>query len=216
MRVNNLAGGCTTGVAHAVQTTKQDGVSALPEHEEVGMAVGNASEPTGQQQRGGEKLSQPLKPTSQGQPYWQLDDHGNASISPSIEIRVPKGTVAETRGREVLLYNASEHGPLAATLQPTPQAQKATEGNETAAASEAAAAASSPTPALPAEAALTATPSQTAGGTPVGKMRLPVGVSPEACSWDSTKTAEDGSRVIRCTLDREDVKRVPIKVIDEL
>merc|ERR1711920_92391 len=39
------------------------GVSALPEHEEVGMAVGNASEPTGQQQRGGEKLSQPLKPT---------------------------------------------------------------------------------------------------------------------------------------------------------
>jgi len=153
------------------------------------------------------KPTEPLKATSEGRPYWQLDDHGDSSVSPSIEIRVPKGTVAEARGREVLLYNASEHEPVAATAPATPPAQNATEGDETAASAESAAAAS-PSPAIPPQAGITPTP--------VGKMRLPVGVSPEACSWDATKSAEDGSRVIRCTLDREDVRRVPIKVIDEL
>jgi len=51
---------------------------------------------------------------------------------------------------------------------------------------------------------------------PVGKMRLPVGVSAEACSWDTARTAQDGGQVIKCPLDQRDVKSVPIKVIDEL
>jgi len=200
------------------------GVSRPPEHEEV--TAGNASESDAQQQGGGLnhgnlKHTEPLKAASNGRLYWQLDDRGNSSVSPSIEILVPKGTVAEARGREVLLYNTSEHEPPAAIVPPTPQAQKAIEGDGTAAASApgataaAAAAAESPS-AIPAQAGPTPTASQEAVGTPVGKMRLPVGVSPEACSWDSSKSAEDGSRVIRCTLDREDVRRVPIKVIDEL
>jgi len=190
------------------------GVSKVPEQEQVGASTGNATEPQGQQNL---KSTESAKAAPQSRPYWQLDDSGNSSNSPSIEIRVPKGTVAQARGREVLLYNASEQEPQAATVPPTPQVQKATEGDEKAAASAASAAADvSPSPATPAKTAPTATPSQAAVGTPVGKMRLPVGVSPDACNWDSTKSAEDGSHVIRCTLDREDVRRVPIKVIDEL
>jgi len=65
------------------------GVSQPPEHEEV--AAGNASDPDGQQQgeglnHGNIKHTEPLKAASDGRPYWQLDDRGNLSVSPSTEI----------------------------------------------------------------------------------------------------------------------------------
>jgi len=51
---------------------------------------------------------------------------------------------------------------------------------------------------------------------PVGKMKLPVGIAPDACVSDWSKE-KGGEQVLRCKLDRSDVKTVPIKVVgDEL
>jgi len=49
----------------------------------------------------------------------------------------------------------------------------------------------------------------------VGKVRLPVEVSPESCSWDGTAGQNDGN-VLKCKLAETDVKEVPILVVDEL
>merc|ERR1712039_261409 len=51
---------------------------------------------------------------------------------------------------------------------------------------------------------------------PIGKMRLPVGVSQEDCTWEPGRVNEDGSQVMKCKIAQNVVKQVPIKVIDEL
>ncbi|CAE7747745.1 unnamed protein product [Symbiodinium sp. KB8] len=50
--------------------------------------------------------------------------------------------------------------------------------------------------------------------TPIGKVKLPVEVSKESCKLGGA--AKDGGQVLRCKLEQEDVREVPIKVIDEL
>eukprot|EP00747_Dinoflagellata_sp_TGD_P168644 gnl/TRDRNA2_/TRDRNA2_195548_c0_seq1.p1 gnl/TRDRNA2_/TRDRNA2_195548_c0~~gnl/TRDRNA2_/TRDRNA2_195548_c0_seq1.p1 ORF type:complete len:608 (+),score=119.79 gnl/TRDRNA2_/TRDRNA2_195548_c0_seq1:30-1826(+) len=49
----------------------------------------------------------------------------------------------------------------------------------------------------------------------VGKVRLPVDVSPDSCSWDGTEGKDEGN-VLKCKLAETDVKEVPIRVVDEL
>jgi len=174
--------------------------------------------------QGGAKAERPAV-VSQGRPYWQLSGTENASDSPSIEIVVPKGTVAKAQGREVILYNASEPEAAATGPAPEPSAPGGSPAPE-ATAPKATVAASAEEGAAPdrgrgaSGSAATAAPfvptPQAPTATAVGKMRLPVGVSPETCSWDTARTAGDGNQVIKCQLDQRDVKSVPIKVIDEL
>lgn len=137
-----------------------------------------------------------------GRPYWQLSPD-NGEGSPSIEIMVPKGQVAKAKGRQVLLYNATDAeagagadaststGPGAAAAAGEVQAHGAAAGGASAA-------------------------SVSPSAAPVGKMRLPVGVSEESCVLDGSRVLEDGSQVLKCELAKNSVRQVPIKVIDEL
>lgn len=125
---------------------------------------------------------------SEGRPFWALSSATNGSGA-SIEIVVPQGTVAKAHGKEVLLYNASS----AENISPR---------------------------ALEKGAGTTWPPAAVAEGlavsaTPVGKMRLPVGVSPQDCSYDASRKAK-GAQVLKCKLDDGKVKRIPITVSDEL
>lgn len=54
------------------------------------------------------------------------------------------------------------------------------------------------------------------GATPLGKVKLPTGVLPDSCAWDESQTKNNGDKVMRCRLEQDEVKRVPIRVIDEL
>jgi len=110
-------------------------------------------------------------PNAAGRPYWKLT--GEAEGEPSIEVVVPKGTVATASGSQVLLYNA--------TAGAAPSEQPEQEGKATA---------------------------------PIGKVKLPVDVSKDSCKLGGT--AKDGGQVLKCKLEQEDVREVPIKVIDEL
>ncbi|CAE7486316.1 MLH3 [Symbiodinium natans] len=108
-------------------------------------------------------------------PYWKLT--GEAEGDPSIEVVVPKGTVASASGSEVLLFNATAtEGASSLSEQPP-----GTDVQEK---------------------------------TPIGKVKLPVDVSKESCKLG--ETAKDGGQVLKCKLEQEDVREVPIKVIDEL
>jgi len=149
----------------------------------------------------------PLQSAAHGRPYWQLTND-DASKEPEIEIVVPKGTVAKANGRQVLLYNTSD-ASSGESAPPTVAETKAGNGAEGLATE---ADASTTTGAAPV--AAEAAPAQSAA--PIGKMRLPVGVSQEDCTLESGRVNEDGSQVMKCKIAQNAVKQVPIKVIDEL
>jgi len=144
-----------------------------------------------------EEAQKPASSASHGgRPYWQLSKDEGQSGEPSIEIVVPKGTVPEAKGREVLFFNATGKGDASPEL----------EAGASAASEEAV------------DRTTTAEASANTGedASPVGKVRLPVGVNPKDCSWENGKLTEDGNQVLRCNLKKDEVKTVPIKVIDEL
>lgn len=150
----------------------------------------------------------PSQSVAHGRPYWQLtnDDVGK---EPEIEIVVPKGTVAKAQGRQVLLYNtsdASSNGATPLTTVAEPRVGGTTEGHAVEIE------ASTTTGAAPMATEAAAAPT----AAPIGKMRLPVGVSQEDCTWEPGRVNEDGSQVMKCKIAQNAVKQVPIKVIDEL
>lgn len=134
-----------------------------------------------------------------GRPYWQLsnDDAGGA---PSIEIVVPPGTVAKPQGNQVLLFNSTEpaaEGARRASAEDQPGSTPSSSQEETA--SKPAAEQGSPA----------------TEATPVGKVRLPVGVDPDSCEFENSKQSE-GGKVLKCKLDDKDIRNLPIRVLDEL
>jgi len=131
--------------------------------------------------------------SAQGRPTWQLAEAKDSNDA-SIDIVVPKGQVAKANGREVIFYNEGGAAPVAEA--PTGSSDEGGEG-----AADAAAQATATTP--------PAAPS-------VGKMRLPVDVSPEACELDLARKTEDGGQVLKCKLQSNVVKKLAIKVVDEL
>lgn len=167
-----------------------------------------------------------------GRPHWQLVNGDNAGSSPEIEIIVPKGTVAKPQGRQLLFYNASD---VDASQAATPVDQgDPTKNAAGGPADQNIGAANGSTKSEPVapngqsevqiaqnpsevkhDAAATAFPAGAAVG-PVGKMRLPVDVSPESCAWEPGRPGNEGSQIIKCKIEESDVKQVPIKVIDEL
>lgn len=108
-----------------------------------------------------EGAAQAAAPASPGRPTWQLTNNGD-----TIEITVPKGTVAKPNGRQVLLFNA--------TVDDAGESET------------------------------------------VGKMKMPVSLSPELCTTEEGKDGADGAHVLKCRLEDGNVKQIPIKVIDEL
>lgn len=111
-----------------------------------------------------------------GRAYWQLSN-GHDGTNPTMDIVVPKGTVAEVKGREVLLFREEQ-----------PQAELIRNPSDLSADGE--------------------------NVTPVGKVRLPVSVARETCI-NSGRTTDDGGRVLSCELGSEDVKKVPIQVVND-
>eukprot|EP00929_Paragymnodinium_shiwhaense_P013559 TRINITY_DN121409_c0_g1_i1.p1 TRINITY_DN121409_c0_g1~~TRINITY_DN121409_c0_g1_i1.p1 ORF type:complete len:627 (+),score=156.11 TRINITY_DN121409_c0_g1_i1:122-2002(+) len=153
----------------------------------------------------------PAARSRQAGPYWQLSDLSDDEDDlPGIEIVLPKGTVAQPKGRDVVFYNATRC-PLGDDGKPVPcpEGYQTADGQPEDLVEKAAGASSS-------ETTTTQAPSESTA-TPVGKVRLPVGVDPEACSVaDSTGGAGD-TQVLRCALSKGDVRKVDIKVIsDEL
>jgi len=128
-------------------------------------------------------------------PYWQLSNSDEGD-SPTIEIVAPKGTVAKASGRQVVLFNATTGQEVAG------RSEGAAEG-EDGKAEEASEASSSQ--------------SEEGASAVLGKFRLPVDVAPEQCEMeaDGSKGA-DGGQVLKCRLEQDAVKVLPIKVVDEL
>lgn len=179
--------------------------------------------------------------THGGRPYWQLTDAASDGDSaPSIEIVVPKGTVAEPKGKEVLFFNASSLGAGDGSSAAAGAAAKTSDdasasagaGGGPASASAAAAPrgsteAGSPAAKLPPTPLSEADPppnsaeeseqaAVAAAHVPLGKVSLPVGVNPEHCVH-TDKVLEDGGAVLKCELAKQDVREVRINVIgDEL
>mmetsp|Transcript_63663 Transcript_63663/g.114601 ORF Transcript_63663/g.114601 Transcript_63663/m.114601 type:complete len:611 (-) Transcript_63663:128-1960(-) len=175
-------GNATAAAAGADREAAESRRDASPQGEEGPLATGTAADRS----------------------FWQLSTDGGAGgdSSPSIEITVPQGTVAQARGDQVFLFNSTE--ALSTGGVPTPP-QKLAEDNSAATSGAAGvqeATASSPEPAAIAAAA------------PLGKVRLPVGVTAESCTVEHNKA--NGGQVLRCKLDQKDVQDLPIKVIDEL
>lgn len=168
----------------------------------------------------------PPTPLVQGAPgpKWHLTN-SEPNSDPSIEITVPKGTIARANGREVLLYNASDAtaSEAAAAASETAGAHltvvngtaalgsSVSEGSTTAAESATRVLAAALEASKLAAAELSAAPS----AAPVGKIKLPVGVSQDACTLEG-RVSDDGSQVLKCRLAQGTVKQIPIRVIDEL
>lgn len=119
-------------------------------------------------------------------PYWQLaPSEGKEGEAPAIEIMVPKGTVPERKGREILFFNSTGASGEFDYTEQAPLKEAPASYNMAAAVA-------------------------------VGKVRLPVGVEPSSCAYESGKVDEDGNRKLKCQLKQDDVKTVKIKVVEEL
>jgi len=151
----------------------------------------------------------PQQSSAHGRPYWQLTND-DASKEPEIEIVVPKGTVAKAHGRQVLLYNTSDT-PGDEVAAPLAGSESSVGGGAETRAPDAEGSSTTGSPAVQA----TVPPAATPTGVPIGKMRLPVGVSQDDCALEPGR-GEDGSQVMKCKIAQDVVKKVPIKVIDEL
>jgi len=68
------------------------------------------SEGTGEAKTGGapQEGLQQNPAAAAGRPHWTLKDGNGGSDAPHIEIVMPKGTVAEPKGREVLIFNEKD------------------------------------------------------------------------------------------------------------
>mmetsp|Transcript_45124 Transcript_45124/g.127128 ORF Transcript_45124/g.127128 Transcript_45124/m.127128 type:complete len:555 (+) Transcript_45124:1-1665(+) len=65
-------------------------------------------------------------------------------------------------------------------------------------------------------AALAASANIAPDAAPMAKLKLPVDISEDACVVDEQRAARDGSHMLKCKIEQTSVRRLPIKVIDEL
>lgn len=128
-------------------------------------------------------------------PHWRLSEEAGDVEKPSIEIVLPAGgeqVILESKGHQAVVINASDAS--AAPAPTTPQQAPSADAGAGAATSQASTATAAP-----------------------AKVKLPMGVDPQSCDFQApTGDADASQKVLKCKVDESEVRKIPIKVIDEL
>lgn len=128
-----------------------------------------------------------------GRAHWRLSEESGDAEKPSIEIVLPAGgdqIVLQSKGHAAMMFDASDTSAVGTAVPAPAKAAPPSEAG--------------------ADATSTAVPT-------AAKVKLPMGVAPDSCTFQAPKDGAGGAqRVLKCKVDDSEVRKIPIKVIDEL